>query len=571
MEKSPKNLPYGISDYKIIVEDGLYYVDKTEYIEKLEKLHSYYVFFLRPRRFGKSLFTSVLENYYDIKEKDNFDKLFGNTYIGKHPTKNRNSYYVLKFNFSGLTTDTPELLIESFTSIIKTSLDIFLEKYGINIHYQRDGSPANIFDNFIGKIMFKIDKPIYVIIDEYDHFANELLSFRFDLFKESVSKTGFVRKWYEMLKKATETKVRRIFATGVSPITLDSMTSGFNIASDITMEKDFNEMMGFTDEEVKSIVRETAKFPISEKDINKLMDVLTENYDGYLFSEDAQTRLLNSDMILYYLKTYLDSGSGPKRLLDKNIASDYGKLGRIFEMTNKNRNMKILDSILKGEQISAQMTENFNMEIDFTTNDFISLLFYMGLLTIDKVEGGMPEFKVPNYVIKGLYFEYFLKKLEENINCSIDTLDLQYAIKDIAVNGSNKKFVKIIEDILSALSKRDFIKFDEKYIKLIMYGYLITSNVYNVKSEYEVESGYIDIALLKNNIHDVDHYAIFEVKYIKKSDYEKAGQALVKSKKQESITQLGKYTQSAELMSLPGLKKWALVFAGEKCIVNEEI
>ena len=171
MENSPKNLPYGISDYKIIVKDNLYYVDKTEYIEKLEKLHSYYIFSLRPRRFGKSLFTSVLENYYDIREKDNFDTLFKNTYIGKHPTKRMNGYYVLKFNFSGLTTDTPEQLKESFRNITTASLDIFIKKYSIDMEYLKSGAPSDILDSFFSNVMFKIDKPIYVIIDEYDHFA----------------------------------------------------------------------------------------------------------------------------------------------------------------------------------------------------------------------------------------------------------------------------------------------------------------------------------------------------------------------------------------------------------------
>jgi len=330
-------------------------------------------------------------------------------------------------------------------------------------------------------------------------------------------------------------------------------------------------MMGFTDEEVRDIVRKTAKFPISENDIDELMNVLAKNYNGYLFSKRAKKRLYNSDMILYYLKTYVDKKTAPDRLIDKNIASDYGKLGRIFEMTNRDRNMKVLDAILKGESILVQITEKFNLEIDFTTDDFKSLLFYMGLLTIDKDVLGTIELKVPNYVIKGLYFEYFLKSLEENINCRIDTSAVQYALREIALKGSNKEFIKIIEDVLSALSKRDFIKFDEKYIKVIMYGYLRMGTMYNVKSEYEVEGGYIDIALLKNRFFDVNHYAIFEIKYIKKSDYEKGGKALVESKKQEAVAQLGKYTTSKELMSLPGLKKWVLVFAGEKCVINEEI
>ncbi|HOJ12836.1 MAG TPA: AAA family ATPase, partial [Clostridiales bacterium] len=249
-----KRLPYGISNYKMLVEENLFYVDKTMYIEKLESLHSYYIFFLRPRRFGKSLFVSLLQHYYDINEKDNFETLFKDTYIGQNPTKERNSYYVLNFDFTGVTTDTKEQLEESFINITKNAFELFQNRYNIHFDYLHTGSAANIFEDFFTKITTRIEKPIYVIVDEYDHFANELLSFQFDFFRESISNTGFVRKWYEVLKKQTKTIVKRIFATGVSPITLDSLTSGFNIADNITREEAFNEMMGFTEDEVKQMV-----------------------------------------------------------------------------------------------------------------------------------------------------------------------------------------------------------------------------------------------------------------------------------------------------------------------------
>jgi len=571
MGLAPKKLPYGISDYKTIVEDNLYYVDKTKYIEKLENLHSYYIFFLRPRRFGKTLFTSVLQNYYDIKEKDNFEILFRSTYIGQNPTKERNNYYILKFNFSGLTTDTLEKLEKSFTNIIKISLDAFQGRYGIFVDYLKEGSAANIFEDFITKISYIIDKPVYVIIDEYDHFANELLSFQIELFKKTISQTGFVRKWYEVLKKATETVVKRIFATGISPITLDSLTSGFNIADDITRMKDFNEMMGFTESEVKEIIKGTAKFRVSEKELDELLNILINYYNGYMFSEDAEIRLFNSDMILYYLKSYVDTGKAPRELIDVNIASDYGKMGKLFNLKNKNENMEVLNQIINGEEISASITRQFSMEKDFTKDDFKSLLFYMGLLTIDKEVLGRVRLKVPNYVIKGLYFEYFLKKLNEDANCKIDADEIQDAIEQIALEGSNTKFIKLIEDAVSELSKRDFIKFDEKYIKVLMYAYLRMGTVYSVKSEYEVKGGYIDIALLKREPMKPEFYAIFEVKYIRKSDYEKYGQMIVEEKKNEVMSQISKYASSEELTALTNLKKWVVVFAGDQCVVNMEV
>ncbi|NSW92786.1 MAG: AAA family ATPase [Firmicutes bacterium] len=571
-----KKLPYGISNYKTIALENYIYIDKTAYIEKIENYHAPFLFFLRPRRFGKSLFVSLLQNYYDVNEKDNFDILFKNTYIGQNPTKERNSYYVLNFDFTGVTTDTKEELEESFTNITKLAFKDFADRYRLSFDYiikdsDLNISAANIMEDFFTNVKSKIDKPIYVIIDEYDHFANELLSFQFDLFKQSVSNTGFVRKWYEVLKKQTKTIVKRIFATGVSPITLDSLTSGFNIADDITRLDTFNEMMGFTEDEVKQMVRDTARFPVSESDMEELMEVLHKNYDGYLFSEKAKKRLFNSDMILYYLKTYIEDKEGPIDLIDQNIASDYGKLGRMFELKNRKGNMEVLEKILNGEEIVAQITKQFSMEKDFTQDDFKSLLFYLGLLTIDKRVLDSVSLKTPNYVIKGLYHQYYVKKLNEEMDYDINIPFIKEAIRQIALEGKNEKFIEVVEKTLHKLSNRDYINFDEKYVKLIMLSYFMLSNVYLVKSEYEVEDGYIDIALFRREPIDPAYFAIFEVKYIKKSEYEAHGEKIIEEKKNEAIEQIMKYRNSHELQTLPELKKWVIVFVADKCVVNMEI
>lgn len=216
-------IPYGVSHYFELIDGNYLYIDKTKFIEVLDAYSSPYKFFLRPRRFGKSLFTTMLAAYYDMNEKDNFEKLFGNTYIGQNQTQERNSYYVLNFNFSGLRTDSKESLEDSFYLAVKKGLDKFEDTYNIKLDYEKNTFVSSMFNSFLGKVESKINRPIYVIIDEYDHFANELLSFQPDLFPEIISKTGFVRKWYEVLKIGTESVVKRIFATGVSPITLDSL------------------------------------------------------------------------------------------------------------------------------------------------------------------------------------------------------------------------------------------------------------------------------------------------------------------------------------------------------------
>lgn len=566
-----RKLPYGISNYRTIVEENHIYIDKTMNIEKLEALHSPFVFFLRPRRFGKSLFTSVLENYYDINKANEFDKLFGNTYVGENPTREKNSYYVLKFNFSGLNTDSKDLIEEEFFNRMNDGIDKFMYNYKLSFKYLQKGSAATVFQSFLNKASQNISSHIYVIIDEYDHFANELLSFKTEMFSEIISKTGFVRKWYEVLKIGTESIVKRIFATGVSPITLDSLTSGFNIASDITRDPRFNEMMGFTEDEVRNLIVNTLDNDLKKNELDNLVEELRKNYNGYLFSESCETRMFNSDMVLYYLKSYQDFGKAPKDLIDKNIASDYGKLGNMFELKNKSSNMKILDDILNGEEISSVITSQFSLEKDFDEDDFKSLLFYLGMLTIEKEDLGEVILKVPNNIIKELYFEFFGKKLSEAIESELKTSEIRKAIKNIAVNGDNIKLIEICERTLNKLSNRDYIKFDEKYIKLIFLTYCFLSKIYLVKSEYEVENGYIDIALLKQVNVEPTYFAIFELKYIKVSEYKDQGDTIVQYHLNEAINQLKKYETCDELKKIKNLKKWAIVFVGDKCMANEEI
>ena len=244
-----KKLPYGISNYQDLIEDNYYYVDKTKYIEKLENLAEKRIMFLRPRKFGKTLFTSTLENYYDLKKADKFEKLYGETYIGKNPTKLKNSYHILKFNFSGIDTTNEETTMKGFKEKVSIAIGGFINKYGLDFYVNPDLTAEGLLSSLIEA--FKIQKTedkIYVIIDEYDHFANELLGFNTNQFKNLVSKNGKVRKWYEILKEGTESVIDRIFITGVAPITLDSLTSGFNIGLDITQDRDFNAMIGFTEE-----------------------------------------------------------------------------------------------------------------------------------------------------------------------------------------------------------------------------------------------------------------------------------------------------------------------------------
>ena len=342
-----KKLPYGISNYEELVEDGYYYVDKTMYIEKLENLAEKRILFLRPRKFGKTLFTSTLENYYDFKKADKFEKLYGNTYIGKHPTKLKNSYHILKFNFSGIDTANRETTIKGFKREVSSSIRFFVEKYKLDFYINEESEAEDILDNLIKA--FEIQKQngkIYVIIDEYDHFANELLGFNTNQFKNLVSKNGKVRKWYEILKEGTESVVDRIFITGVAPITLDSLTSGFNISSDKTQNGFFNEMIGFTQEELIKLMED---FDIEGQEQDRLLPIMKDNYDGYKFSLDGKENVYNSNMCLFFFNAYLENRKIPRNLMDMNIASDYSKLSNMLNLCRGEEKTKIRELLKECE------------------------------------------------------------------------------------------------------------------------------------------------------------------------------------------------------------------------------
>ena len=431
-----KKLPKGISNYADLVEQGYYYVDKTKYIEKLEDLPDKTIMFLRPRKFGKTLFTSVLENYYDLLRVDKFESLFGQTYIGKNPTINKNRYYILKFNFSGINTETEETTMNGFKKEVASSIKMFVEKYKMDFYINEDDEAENILNNLIKAFYIqKNNKKIYVIIDEYDHFANELLGFHTEEFKNLVSKNGRVRKWYEILKKGTESVVDRIFITGVAPITLDSLTSGFNISKDITRDARFNEMFGFTEEELIDVMDSQN---ISKQEQETLLPLMKENYDGYKFAMYAEKQLYNSNMCLYLLSDYIGLGRLPESLIDVNIASDYSKLSHMLNTCKGDERVEIIKKTITGEGIISPITEKFNPEIGFRDQEMISMLYYLGYLTIKGEEFGEPSLKIPNKVMRELYSEYFLENIEKEIQFRTPQSDYSQMAREMALERKSR-------------------------------------------------------------------------------------------------------------------------------------
>ena len=555
-------MPYGISNYEKIINDGYYYVDKTMYIEKLENLPETNIMFLRPRKFGKTLFTSVLENYYDKNKKESFEKLYGNTYIGKNPTKLKNSYCILRFNFSGIDTSTEEATIRGFKKEVASSIEVFINRYNLEFHVNKEDEAENILDNLFKS--FYIQKPqdkIYVIIDEYDHFANELLGFNTEQFRNLVSKNGKVRKWYEILKEGTETVVDRIFITGVAPITLDSLTSGFNIGTDITQDEEFNEMIGFTEEELKEILNNQE---ISLKEQEKIIPIMKENYDGYKFCLKAKNQIYNSNMCLYFLSRYIRLGEIPDKLIDTNIASDYSKIGKMLDLCKGENRLEILRKTVQGEPIVNTIIEKFNPAKEFTENDMISMLYYLGYLTISGEDLGKPELTIPNKVMKEIYADYFMQMMDKEAEFRIDNNANQEILIQLAKEGRIDKIVEILKIYLNNLSNRDLIKFDEKYIKLIFYCIAMNIKAYSTKSEMEVNRNYPDILLVPRDSSKGYKAVMVEFKYIKKGEVAK-----LEDKQKEAKEQIERYSSFEDIKDIQGLRKYTIVVATNDIYVEE--
>ena len=567
-----RQLPKGISNYEDIVAENRVYVDKTMYIEKMEDLADKTIMFLRPRKFGKTLFTSTLECYYDKNKTDKFEELFGKTYIGKKPTPNKNRYCVLRFNFSGISTNTVEESIKGFREKVDIGINRFVTNYKLDFYnnpeMSTEGILGSIFEAFREQ---RRNEKIYVIIDEYDHFANELLGFKTDEFKELVAKNGKIRKWYEILKEGTESVVDRIFITGVAPITLDSTTSGFNIARDITKNIRFNDMLGFSKEDVKYLMIE---IDIPKEKQEELLPIIKENYDGYVFSDEIDTeklnayKLYNSNMTLYFLDAYQEQQKVPKVMIDTNILSDYKKIEAFMNLCQNMNKIELLEKIVAEEPVESELTEKFNAEISFGEKELISLLFYLGYLTIVRVGFSKSSFKIPNDVIRKIYSEYFLEYISRKAQIITNTIDTETMSEEILKEGKIDKSIETLGTFLTNLSNRDYQCFDGKYIKVIFYSICRMLGAVYVKSQLEIGGEYADILIIPREKLNERYGVLLEFKYIKQEEYNKNPE-LLKQKQAETKAQLEMYNKTEEIQAIPNLRSYAIVVVKDKISVEE--
>ncbi|MDR3252828.1 MAG: ATP-binding protein [Tannerella sp.] len=563
--KKFKKLPYGTSDFKKIIYDNYVYVDKTRYIELLEEESNPNQFFIRPRKFGKSLLFTTLSYYYDLREMENFDKLFGGLYIGKHPTPEHNSYAVMQFDFSGVDTTSEEGFVKSFSGNVQDTVIDFLLTYK-HVFPESDDYIRQIHEEKAGisavQKVFTVAKQnnvkLFFIIDEYDHFANDLIAMGNrlgkDLYKTMVSANGLVRDFYERIKMAAKSSiVNRTFITGVSPVMLDDLTSGYNIATTLTLNPKYNEMMGFTQEEVDWLMVETGVDP-------SLINVDMEAYyNGYLFHKDGKNRVYNPTMILYFFSQIIDFGKPPKNIIDLNLKTDYGRLQNLLKNEN---NRETLIQIVKDGCIVADVVEKFSADMMNDDEYFVSLLFYMGLLTIREPYLNLLRLEIPNYSIRTLYWEYIRKLSGENSpEMTIRSRRLNDAVTAMAMEGDLQQFVSYVsESAFSKLSDYDLQRFDEKYIQILLLAYLFMSKLYVPMSEYETVPGRVDIFLQRHPLLPQVRYEwLLELKYCKAS----ASETEIAAKREQGLAQMKEYTHSHRMEGRTDLKTAVIVFIGK--------
>ena len=571
-----KKIPYGISSYKTIKQENYYYVDKTQYIPKLEETGKF-LFLIRPRRFGKSSLLTVLECYYDMARKEEFDFLFQGTHIADHPTPEKNSHLILKFNFSQVNPD-PDKIEASFHEHANTCFFFFSEKYRelLDDRYfilMEKKTSAHGKLEFLLRYIASKGLKAYVLIDEYDNFTNTILATAGqERYHELTHGAGFFRFFFNVLKGAVDqadTGISRMFITGVSPVTMDDVTSGFNIGRNISLHPAFNELLGFTEQNVIEILEYYRDNGMVLPDIDGTLKLMRDWYDGYRFSSEVAMTLFNNDMVFYFVQNLLELKKYPKNLIDQNVKIDYGKLRHLVIINKRlNGNFSRLEEIMETGGITSEIVESFPVENLTKSENFISLLFYFGLLSYTKTG----ELRIPNQTVKKLMYGYLRGGYEDVNVFSVDLWRFANLIRSMAYNGEWKPVFQFLADeVKKQTSIRDYLA-GEKVVQTFLLAYLNVTDYYVSRTEEEMGKGFADICLepFSAKYPDVNYGYLIELKYLARTDFseDKQHAALADAKKQ-----LKQYAADERLIKRnqgAGLKCLALVFCGWEMKAAEE-
>lgn len=603
-----KNIPYGAGDFESVQLENDYYVDKTPFIPMIEK--SRFLFLIRPRRFGKTLFLSMLHSYYDIRKKDNFEKFFHNTWILNNPTQNRGSFMVLEFNFSAVVKDKDEVQ-EDFNFYCGIKIDDFIKKYKNYIPKELISVVLNepvahkkmkLLSNGLKENKTKI----YLLIDEYDNFANSLLSdYGPEEYKKLTSKSGYFKQFFTNLKdmaSGSDSGLARMFITGVSPVTMDDVTSGFNIGNNISLEGHFNEILGFTRQDVMDIIDYYTSWGVFKLDQKESLEIIEKWYGNYLFCEDKDVRLFNTDAVLYFMLKSMGKERVIRYLIDDNLRMDYGKLRHLmvldrylshsimldksladYKKTDEsmesplNGNFSRLKEIIENRSIESIIHQSFPYEQLTDSSNFISLLYFFGLLTFKGTEPqGDPVLTIPNETVQTLMYEYIKASYEDVDIFAVDLYILRKKFREMAYQGDFKPLFEFLASEINRQTKiRDYIE-GEKVIQGFFMAYFGLFDFYLSLSEEELNKGYADIVLKPFYLKypGIKYACLFEFKYIPRTKDEKALKDKLKEKIEGSKRQLAKYSNDSNLEKMMhsgmygnvAIKKGIIVFHGWEMI-----
>ena len=576
-----KKIPYGISDFQAVSLDNFYYVDKTRFIKEIEESPRF-LFLIRPRRFGKSLWLNMLKMYYDINAREQFDALFGQYYIGKHPTPEHNSYLILSFNFAQVNPD-PEVLLQSFEEHTSYCFDNFNAKYAhlLGEDYLEEYAKATNAGSrleYVALRCMQAKQPIYLIIDEYDNFTNVVLSrYGHSRYHDLTHGAGFFRFFFNKIKGATTdsgASFKRMFISGVSPVTLDDVTSGFNIASMITLDPRFNEVLGFTESEVREMLEYYKAEGKWEGNTEEILDVMRKWYDNYCFSEECtDVKMYNPDMVLYFMNYLTANRMAPKTLVDNNVKTDYKKLKYLVLLDKHlNGNFSRIKQIAEDGEIKANIETAFPAENLIEPDNFISLLFYFGILTIDRMERGKPVLRVPNLTIRQVLFSYIEQGYRDAEVFRMKTMQLDDLMSGMAYDGDWRPvFEYFAEEVRNQTSIRDYIE-GEKAIQTLHLVYMNLTNYFVIFPEQEMNKGFSDLWMSPNflNHPEMQYCYVVEFKYLK----HEATDAEVAAKLEEAREQLKLYAGDAKHEQAKGhttLRRIAVVYRAWEMAALEEV
>ena len=575
-----KRIPYGMQNFEDVIKEDCYYVDKTPFIEQIEESNKYF-FFIRPRRFGKTLTLSMLENYYDINKKDKFDEIFGKLYIGQNPTPEHNTYLIIHLNFAEVAAGLDDYKdgLDNHCSLV---FNFFCDIYAHILPADTKEGMEKLTDavsqlRFLCQKCQEVGKKIYLFIDEYDNFTNMILAHEEHLvgYRNQTHGEGYLRQFFNTIKGAAGNTLGRVFVTGVSPVTMDDLTSGFNIGTNYSLSPDFNEMTGFTEEEVRKMLDYYGSVLPFNHTTDELIKVMKPWYDNYCFAEDryGETTMYNSVMVLNFVDNYIRSNYQiPKKMVETNIRIDYDKLRMLIRHDKEfAHDASIIQQLVTQGFVIGTLNENFPAERINDPDNFLSLLFNFGMVTIDGTYDGETKFIIPNEVVRDQMYTYLLDTYKEN-DLVYDRYSKGKLESKLAYHGEYKPYFEYIADCLKKYSSQRDKQKGEAFVHGFILAMTSQNKFYRPISELDNDGGYADIFLspLCDIYKDMVDSYIIELKYSKSQTTDEQ----VKKLFEEASAQISRYADSdmvREAVKTTKLHKLVVIYRGAEMVACEEI